>query len=168
MNFWCKILKDWRSETILVGVVRLASACIIACGGARSSSSLCSIARSGLNKLLNFVMVSLRLLDHQVAPIDCGDPANKVYRGQKLDYTNAQLSLVDVRVAEAGAQHGANTRQEDVENQTNVSIDDADLGDFSYKFPNAQILRVYLHHSLLEVLDIHVFTSDAESLRTLW
>ena len=52
-------------------------------------------------------MVTLRLFDEEVAPVNRNKPPNKVDGGQKLDETDSQLGLVDVRITKASANHGA-------------------------------------------------------------
>ena len=56
-------------------------------------------------------MVATALADYQVAPVNARDPAEQVDCREQLDQANYQLRLVDVLVAEAGAEHGTRARQ---------------------------------------------------------
>ena len=65
-------------------------------------------------------MIATALADYQVAPVNARDPAEQVDRREQLDQANYQLRLVDVLVAEAGAEHGTRARQQHVQTEADV------------------------------------------------
>ena len=85
---------------VLPALLRLLRLATCRCG-------LSWIARCGVDQTPNLVVVTLRLFDEEVAPVNRNKPPNKVDGGQKLDETDSQLGLVDVRIAKASANHRA-------------------------------------------------------------
>ena len=118
-----------------------------------------------IKQLLNVIVVSRSPLHDQVAPVDAKGPADEVGRGEELDQTDCELSLVDVCIADAGTSQGAGAGQQNVENKADVSPDQADLRKVRDELPHADILRVELHCTLLKSLNVDVVARNLEGLR---
>ena len=126
------------------------------------------MAAGRVDHSLDIFVVSLRLLNNQVAPVYTADPADQVDRCEELDKANTQLSLVDVRVTKTSTDHRASAGKEDVEDKANICPADANLGSIGGEFPDAQVLWVDFHDSLLHILHTNIITRDTETLWARW
>ena len=108
-------------------------------------------------------MITLRLLNDEVAPVDGADPADEVNGGEQLSDPYAQLRLVDVGIAEASADHSTHSWEKDVQHKANVGVNDSNLRSVCYELPDAQVRCINRNQTLsgFVTIRLHVFLGDA-------
>ena len=108
-------------------------------------------------------MVATAPIDYQVSPVNARDPADQVDRREQLDQAHDHLGLVDVRVTEAGAEHRARPRQQNVKTEADVCPDVADLGHGSDELPDTHVDIADREQARFELLSV-----ESRLCCTLW
>ena len=94
-------------------------------------------------------MIARRAHNNQVAPVDAHHPPQQVHRCHQLYQPYQQLSLIDIRVAETGAKHGAGAWQEHIQAEADVRPEVFENWHIRNELPDAHILIAYSQYAFL-------------------
>lgn len=95
------------------------------------TSCICSV-----EELLDLLSVLDAHLENEPAPVDGHNPADEVHRGEHLNDTDGELRLAPLfRVTHTTADHGARSRQDNVQDEADVGPNAAQSGQTTDQVP---------------------------------
>ena len=113
------------------------------------TSCICSV-----EELLDLLSVLDAHLENEPAPVDGHNPADEVHRGEHLNDTDGELRLAPLfRVTHTTADHGARSRQDNVQDEADVGPNAAQSGQTTDQVPKLSILLPVHRHRFLGVLE---------------